>query len=103
MGWDEEKLLSESKTILADKTFEKRTLFLAVANAINMDMDASQIKKDTSVKTVLIRPSLTLVDYINNNKQNKLKFYWEYYKEHNHMTVPAPALYDALKLFLTLL
>lgn len=103
MWWDNQKLLNESKTILANKTFEKRTLFLAVANTINMDMDAPQIKKDTSAKTVLIRPSLTLVDYIKNNKQNKLRFDWEYYKEYHHMTVPAPAIYDALKLFLKLL
>ena len=63
-------------------------------------MDALQIKKDTSAKTVLIRPSLTLVDYINDTKQNKLRFDWKYYKEYDHMTVPAPAIYDALKFFL---
>jgi len=100
MWWDDQKLLNESKTILADKTFEKRSLFLAVANTKDMDMDASQIKKDTSAKTVLIRPSLTLVDYISANKQNKLQFEWKYYKAHHHMTVPAPAMYDALKFFI---
>lgn len=102
MWWDDQKLLNESKSLLADKTFEKRTLFLAVANSINLDMDTSQIKKDTSAKAVLIRPSLTLVDCISNNKQNKLRFDWQYYKEYHHMTVPAPAMYDALKFFLKL-
>lgn len=100
MWWDEEKLLNESKSILANKTFEKTKLFLAVANTMELDREPSQIKKDTSAKAVLIRPSLTLVDYINNNKQNKLKFDWKYYKEYHHMTVPAPAMYDALKFFL---
>ena len=103
MWWDDQKLLNESKTILADKTFEKRSLFLAVANTKDMDMDASQIKKDTSAKTVLIRPSLTLVDYISANKQNKLQFEWKYYKAHHHMTVPAPAMYDALKFFIDII
>jgi uncharacterized protein len=100
MWWDDQKLLHESKTLLADNTFEKRTLFLAVANTKEVDMDVSEIKKDTSVKTMLIRPSLTLVEYIDNNKQNKLRFAWKYYKDQHHMTVPAPAMYDALKLFL---
>jgi predicted alpha/beta superfamily hydrolase len=100
MWWDDQKLLNESRRLLADKTFEKKSLFLAVANTKAKDMDALQIKKDTSEKTVLIRPSLTLVDYINDTKQNKLRFDWEYYKDYDHMTVPAPAIYDALKFFL---
>jgi predicted alpha/beta superfamily hydrolase len=99
MWWDGQNLLNESKTILAGKTFEK-TLFIAVANTKDMDMNVSQIKKDTSEKTALIRPSLTLVEYINNNKQNKLKFDWKFYKEYHHITVPAPAIYDALRFFL---
>ena len=102
MWWDDQKLLIESKRILAEKTYEKRALFLAIANTKEMDMDVSQMKKDTSARTVLIRPSLTLVDYINNNKQNKLRFDWKYYKEYHHLTVPAPAIYDALKFFLKL-
>jgi predicted alpha/beta superfamily hydrolase len=102
LWWDDQKLLNQSKTILADKTFEKRTLFLAIANTKDMDMDVPQIKKDTSVRTALIRPTLTLVEYIDNNKQAKLRFDWRYYKQYHHMTVPAPAIYDALKFFLNL-
>ncbi|MBD0353422.1 MAG: alpha/beta hydrolase [Flavisolibacter sp.] len=100
MWWDNRKLLDESKTILESKIFENKILFLAVANTKDRDMDVPQIKKDTSEKTVLIRPSLTLIYYINNNKQNKLRFDWRFYKENHHMTVPAPAMYYALKLFL---
>ncbi|HEV8286435.1 MAG TPA: alpha/beta hydrolase-fold protein [Chitinophagaceae bacterium] len=100
MWWDGEKLLQQSKVILANKTFEKKSLFIAVANTMYKDMDVKQIKSDTSVKTVLIRPSLTLVDYINANQQNKLRFRWKYYKDHHHMTVFPSAAYDALKFFL---
>jgi uncharacterized protein len=101
MWWDDQKLLTESKKILASKTFENRALFLSVANPKGLDMNVSQIKTDTSEKTALIRPSLTLVDYISQNKQNKLRFDWKYYKDYDHMTVPAPAIYDALKFFLS--
>jgi uncharacterized protein len=102
MWWDNQKLVTESKKILANRTFEKTTLFLAVANPKGLDMNVSQIKSDTSEKTALIRPSLTLVDYIRQNQQNKLRFDWKYYKDYDHMTVPAPAIYDALKFFLKL-
>jgi predicted alpha/beta superfamily hydrolase len=100
MWWDDKKLLSESKTILSDKALENKTLFLAVANTKDMDMSVLQVKADTSAKTILIRPSLILVDYINSNKQTKLRFEWKFYKEYHHMTVSTPAIYDALKFFL---
>ena len=74
-------------------------MFLAVANTMDRDMDVPEIKKDTTEKTALIRPSLTLIDYINTNKQDKLRFDSKFYKEYHHTTVAAPA-YDALKLFL---
>jgi hypothetical protein len=100
MWWDDEKLLKESKTILSNKTFDNKSLFLAVANTMDKNMNVEQIRKDTSTKTILIRPSLTLLDNINANKQNKLKFEWKFYKDDHHMTVPKPAMYDALKFFL---
>ena len=100
MWWDDQKLLKESKAILSSKTFEKKSLFLAIANTMNKDMDVAQIKTDTSAKTVLIRPSLTLVDYINASTHSKLRFTWKYYQEHHHMTVSSPGMYDALKYFL---
>lgn len=90
MWWDDNKLLKEIRTILTNRTFENRTLFLAIANTNDLDMDVSQIKKDTSKKTVLIRPSLTLMEYINQHKPARLIFDWKYYKGHHHFTVPPP-------------
>ena len=80
MWWDDQRLLIESKKILAEKTFENRALFLAVANTVERDLDIAQIKKDTTNKTSLIRPSLEMADYLNNHVQNKLHFSWKFYK-----------------------
>ena len=100
MWWDDEKLLKESKTILANKTFNSTSLFLGIANTMDKSMTAEQIVKDTSANTALIRPSFTLVDYINSSKQNNLRFAWNFYSDHQHLTVPQPAIYDAFKFFL---
>ncbi|HLG38435.1 MAG TPA: alpha/beta hydrolase-fold protein [Chitinophagaceae bacterium] len=100
MWWDDQQLLKESKSIFAGNTFEKKSLFLAVANTMDKNMNVEQIRKDTSSKTVLIRPVLTLADNINSAKQNKLRFEWKFYKDDHHMTVPSPAMYDALKFFI---
>lgn len=86
MWWDDQKLLNQSKKILSDSTFNNISLFLAVA--------------DTTQKPALSKPSLTLVDYLKANKQNKLKFEWKYYPNEDHMSVPIPAMRDGLKFLL---
>jgi len=101
MWWDDQKLLKQSKTILSEKKFENILLFLAIANTKDKEMNSvSQIKTDASEKTVLIRPTVVLTDYLNANKQNELKFNWKYYKEEDHMSVYAPAASDALEFLL---
>jgi len=101
MWWDDQKLLKQSKTILSEKKFENISLFLAIANTKDKEMNSvSQIKTDASEKTVLIRPTVVLTDYLNANKQNELKFNWKYYKEEDHMSVYAPAASDALEFLL---
>jgi len=96
LWWDSQKLLKESTVILGNRVFENKSLFLAVANENGKRMDPAQIKNDTSAKTVLIRPSLSMIDHLQANKQNKLRFEWKFYKDDHHMSVNAPATYDAL-------
>ena len=101
MWWDDQKLLKQSSTILSEGRFDNVSLFLATANTVNKEMnDFSEIKKDTSKKTVLIRPVVTLADYLDANKQNKLRFSWKYYKDQHHMTVYPFATADALEFLL---
>lgn len=98
MWWDDQKLVKKADTVLSKNRFENNSLFIAVANTMNKEMaDVVQLKSDTTVKTALTRPTLSLVDHIIANKQNKLKLEWKYYKEENHMSIVPSATYDALK------
>jgi predicted alpha/beta superfamily hydrolase len=97
MWWDDNKLLNESVSILSGQQFDKKRLFLAIANEQDKKMTMEQVRQDKSSKTVLIRPSFSLADILEKNKQNKLKFEWKFYKDDHHMTVNTPATYDALK------
>lgn len=83
----------------ATKHSTTRLCFLAIANTMDKNMNVERIIRDTSANTVLIRPGFTLLDHINTSKQNKLRFEWNFYKDYHHMTVPQPAIYDALKFF----
>ena len=104
MWWDDQKLLMQSNTILSEGRFHNVSLFLAIANTVNKEMnDVLEIKKDTSKKTILIRPCVTLADYLDASKQNKLRFSWKYYKDQHHMTVYPFATADALEFLLNTL
>jgi predicted alpha/beta superfamily hydrolase len=98
MWWDEQKLVKQADSLLSNKTFKDNSLFIAVANTWNKEMnDVNQLKNDKTERTALTRPELTLIDHILANKQNKLRFEWKYYQKHNHMSVPPSGIYDGLK------
>lgn len=97
LWWDNHKLLNEGASILGNQQFDNKRLFLAIANETEVKMMVNQVKKDTSSKTALIRPSFLLADIVEKNKQNKLNFQWKFYQDEHHMTVNTPATHDALK------
>lgn len=100
MWWDEGKLLGESKGLLK-KSFPKVSFFLAIANTHNKDKpNIEAIKKDTTANTALIRPSILLVEYLNQAGTKNLTYTWKYYKDTEHMTVFEPAAIDALRFLL---
>jgi predicted alpha/beta superfamily hydrolase len=101
MWWDGQQLLNKSKSILADGKFDNLSLFLAIANTRELDMaDVAAIRKDGGKKTELILPTVTLTEYLEANKQNKLRFSWKYYKDKHHMSVYSIAAADALDFLL---
>lgn len=97
MWWDNNKLLNQTKSVLAEKDFSGTTLYLAVANTMGANMDTTKVKADTSVATRHIRSVLELSKYINVNPRNNLKYKWKYYKEDDHPSVPLMAEYDGFR------
>jgi len=97
LWWDDHKLLNEGASIIGNPQFNGKRLFLAIANEAEVKMTADQVKKDTSSKTALIRPSFLLAEIVEKNKQSKLNFQWKFYQDEHHMTVNTPATSDALK------
>lgn len=97
MWWADSKLAKQSKELLKRK-FQQLSLFLAIANTRNKDKnDVEAIRKDTTLNTAQIRPSLLLLDHLKANSQNGIKLDWKYYKDHDHMSVFQSALYDGLR------
>jgi len=97
MSWDNQKLLKEAKKVLATNTYSGVSLFLGIANTMNVGMDTIKVKKDTTKSTEHIRSVFDLRNYLNNNKQNQLVYTYKYYNSDEHNSVPLIAEYDALR------
>ena len=96
MWWDQEKLLKQSKSVLAKHDYKGKALFLAIANTMSPGMDTTTVKKDTSGVTAHIRSILELNKYLKYYNKDGLTYKSKYYKDHNHGAVPLIAEYDAL-------
>jgi predicted alpha/beta superfamily hydrolase len=97
MWWDDGKLMKQSKGLL-NKIFKPTYLFLAIANTRNKDKNTIEdIRKDTTLNTAQIRPSVLLLDNLKAYTKNNIKLDWKYYKEYDHMSVFQAALIDGLR------
>jgi uncharacterized protein len=97
MWWNQQKLLKESKKVLATQKFPGISLYLGIANTMEEGMDIKMVQKDTSADTKHIRSILELKSYLEANKQNGLKYQGKYYGNDSHGSVPLITEYDALR------
>lgn len=98
LWWDNRKLLLQSDTFLAEKKFDKKTLFVSVANTMPSGMDTLRVASDTSGNTVHIRSIIQFSKRASfARKTNGMDFSWKYYDEDSHGSVPLISEYDALR------
>ena len=99
MSWDNQKLLQETKTALANNKYPGISLFLAIANTMEDGMDTTRVKKESTGSSEHIRSIFKLRDYLSSNGGNQLNFAYKYYKNEEHNSVRLIAEYDAFRYF----
>lgn len=97
LWWDSEKFLKQSEKDLAEKKFEHKNLFLAIANVANKD--TALVKTDTSALARHTQAILQFKKYLAGNRSNGLVWSSKYYPEEDHGTVPIPGEFDAMRFF----
>jgi predicted alpha/beta superfamily hydrolase len=98
MQWDDRKLSTESKTILNEKKFKNKFLYLAISNTMRDGMKLSDLTTDTTGDTEPIRAMFEFSERAKSKTNNGLKFESKYYGDEDHGSVPLIAEYDALHL-----
>lgn len=97
MWWDDRNLLSEATTLLKEKDYSGKSLYLGIANTMPEDMTLKKLKKDTSEVTNHQRAIFDLSKVLDKNQQNGLRYRYKYYEADDHGSVPLITEYDALR------
>jgi uncharacterized protein len=97
LWWDNQKLLKQATTALAQKKFGGKSLYLAIANTMQAGMDTLRVQKDTSGASLHIRSMFQLAAALKKNPNNGLRWAYKYYPDDDHGSVPLIAEYDALR------
>ncbi len=97
LWWNDEQIVTEAKTALANTNYKGKTLFMALANRMEKGMDTLQVQKDTTEGTELIRSNLKFIKDIVSNKTNQLRFKHAFYENDDHGSVRLIGEYDALR------
>lgn len=97
LWWNDQQIVTEAKTILAKNNYNGKTLFMALANRMEIGMDTLKVQKDTTESTELIRSNLEFIKHIFKNKANQLRFQHKFYENDDHSSVRLIGEYDALR------
>jgi len=99
MDWDQQKLLQESKEILSQNRFLGKSLFVSLGGQLHMadtDITIDNVMKDTTEFTLFSRSIIELSKIAEAHKENGLNFYWKFYPNDLHGTIPLPSIMDGL-------
>lgn len=97
LWWNDQQIVKEAKTTLANTNYKGKTLFMALANRMERGMDTLEVQKDTTEGTELIRSNLEFIAAIFKNKTNQLRFQHAFYEDDDHSSVRFIGEYDALR------
>ncbi len=96
MSWGQQKLLKEIKEASFGEQYQRKTLYLAIANTLGKGMDIATVEKDQSPMSFHIRSILDL-DHFLQNSDPVFNYHGKYYPDDDHGSLPFIAGYDALR------
>ncbi|TDW52544.1 hypothetical protein EV144_1011235 [Flavobacterium sp. 270] len=88
LWWDNEIMIKKADSIFNKKDFEKRSIYVAMANKINIPQDTM---------TDMARGIRKFENLLKANKAKNLRWSFKYYENEDHGTIPIPAEYDGLR------
>ena len=97
MWWDNEKLLSQAQSVLRNKKFEGKSLYMSIANTLLPGMDSAQAMADTTMNSQFFRSIMKLDGAFRANSANGLRYGSKFYSADDHNSIPIISIHDGLR------
>jgi len=97
LWWDGQRWIKKYEAELAKHNFNKKSLFIAIANNIPAGLDTISILKDTSVTAPIPQSVIPFVQSLRATKPPGLRWTSKFYPNERHGTVELTSEYDALR------
>lgn len=97
MWWDNEKLLKEFQNTEMDERFNKKALFMSIANNMKEGTELETIKNDTTFDSEHTRSILKLDNHLKSKATGTFRYQSKFYKNEDHGSVPFISEYDGLR------
>lgn len=100
LDWDDQKLMTQAKTLLKESDFSKKSLFISLAaeqlHMFDENVTVENLMQDSSEFTLFARSIVDFSEYANSQNQSGLNVVFKVYPEDLHGTVPLPSIRDGL-------
>ena len=99
LDWDDQALLHEATSALAEDDFSGKGLYVSLANDIirfSDTMTVGKVVRDTTDFSLGIRSILAFTEAAENHPENGLRFSWGFYEQDIHGSVPLVSMRDGL-------
>jgi predicted alpha/beta superfamily hydrolase len=97
LWWNRDKVVEDAKSILPNRTYKGKKLYMAMANRLERGVDTLSVQKDTSSSTDLLRANLRFIKELQKANRNELSYKNKFYEDDNHPSVRFIGEYDALR------
>ena len=99
LDWDNQKLITQAKSILASKNYKGKSLFMSLSGQLHMQnskITIDNVMQDSSDFTLFPRSNIAFSNVVRKNAKNGLTFDWKFYPRDLHGTIPFPSIMDGL-------
>lgn len=99
LDWNDQKLLKDSKEIIATHNYKNKALFMSLSGQLHMQnsqITIDNVMQDTTDFTLFSRSNIAFSNMVKQNAKNGISFEWKFYPRDIHGTIPFPSLMDGL-------
>lgn len=99
LDWDNQYLVTQAESKLANNNYKGTSLFMSLSGQLHMqdpDITLENVMQDSSDFTSFARANISFSKQAERQIENGLSFFWKFYPDDLHGTIPFPSIHQGL-------